>query len=81
MVDLEANVQGLGLDLQTEKNKNEELIEKSSKEIESLEEDLNNLKKKSIEEKDKLESELNQYPSPPQWILNLQHALLIGHSH
>ena len=57
VVDLEANVQGLGLDLQTEKNKNEELIEKSSKEIESLEEDLNNLKKKTSEEKEKLENE------------------------
>ena len=48
LVDLEANVQGLGLDLQNEKNKNEELAEKSNKEIEALEEDLNNLKKKSL---------------------------------
>ena len=44
LVDLEANVQSLGLDLQTEKNKNEELTEKTNKEIESLEDDLNNLK-------------------------------------
>ena len=33
------------------------MIEKSSKEIESLEEDLNNLKKKTSEEKEKLENE------------------------
>ena len=58
LVDLEANVQGLGLDLQNEKNKNEELTEKTNKEIETLEEDLNNLKKKSLEEKEKLENEL-----------------------
>ena len=45
---------GLGLDLQNEKNKNEELTEKTNKEIETLEEDLNNLKKKSLEEKEKL---------------------------
>ena len=57
VVDLEANVQGLGLDLQNERNKNEELNDKSSKEIEALEEDLNNLKKKSLEEKEKLENE------------------------
>ena len=58
LVDLEANVQGLGLDLQNERNKNEEITEKANKEIESLEEDLNNLKKKSMEEKEKLENEL-----------------------
>ena len=60
VVDLESTVEGMGIDLQNEKNKNEELTEKTNKEIEELEEDLNNLKKKSIEEKDKLESELNQ---------------------
>ena len=32
-------------------------IEKTNKEIESLEEDLNNLKKKSTEEKEKLEND------------------------
>ena len=57
VVDLEANVEGLGLDFQSERNRNEELIEKTNKEIESLEEDLNNLKKKSHEEKEKIESE------------------------
>ena len=57
LVDLEANVQSLGLDLQTERNKNEELTEKTNKEIESLEDDLNNLKKKSSEEKEKIENE------------------------
>ena len=60
VVDLESTVEGMGIDLQNEKNKNEELTEKTNKEIEELEEDLNNLKKASIEEKDKLESELNQ---------------------
>ena len=59
VVDLEANVEGLGLDLQNERNKNEELTEKTNKEIETLEEDLNNLKKKSHEEKEKLENEYN----------------------
>ena len=59
VVDLEANVEGLGLDLQNERNRNEELTEKTNKEIETLEEDLNNLKKKSHEEKEKLENEYN----------------------
>ena len=59
VVDLEANVEGLGLDLQNERNRNEELTEKTNKEIEELEEDLNNLKKTSSEEKEKLENELN----------------------
>ena len=58
LVDLEANVQSMGLDLQNEKNKNEELTDKTNKEIEALEEDLNNLKKQSLEEKEKLENEL-----------------------
>ena len=59
VVDLETNVEGLGMDLQNERNRNEELTEKTNKEIEELEEDLNNLKKASVEEKDKLENELN----------------------
>ena len=59
VVDLESNVEGLGRDLQNERNINEELTEKTNKEIEELEEDLNNLKKTSSEEKEKLENELN----------------------
>ena len=46
VVDLETNVEGLSLDLKAERNRNEELTEKTNKEIETLEEDLNNLKKK-----------------------------------
>ena len=57
ILDLESNVEGLGLDLQNEKNKNEELTEKTNREREELEEDLNNLKKVSNEDKDKLENE------------------------
>ena len=58
LVDLEANVQSLGLYLQNEKDKNEELTYKTNKEIKWLEDDLNNLKKKSLEEKEKLKNEL-----------------------
>ena len=53
VVDLEANVQGLGIELQNEKNKNEELIDTTSKEIDGLEEELNTLKKKILRRKRK----------------------------
>ena len=43
IVDLESTAEGLGASLTSEKIKNEEIIEKKNKEIENLEEDLNNL--------------------------------------
>lgn len=57
IVDQQVNIEGLSLDLHTERNRNDEFVEKDNKEIEALEEDLNNLKKKSTEEKEKLEND------------------------
>ena len=45
------------MNLQNERNRNEELTQKTEKEISELEEQYNNLKKTSNEERDKLETE------------------------
>ena len=57
IVDLESNLQSNELLLQNEKNKNEEIINKSTKEINDLNERLTSLKKNTGEEKEKLENE------------------------
>ena len=59
IVDLESQIEGLEASLNSEKIKNEDLIQKSNKEIEELEENLNDLKRISSEEKDKIQNELN----------------------
>ena len=57
VVDLESNLQSNELLLQNEKNKNEEIVNKTSKEINDLNEKLTSLKKNTGEEKEKLENE------------------------
>ena len=57
ILDLESNIENMGVELQNERQKNEELNEKTNKEIEELENEYNRLKKTSNEDKDKLENE------------------------
>ena len=59
VVDLETTVGGIETSLNSEKIKNDEIIEKKNKEIEELEENLNDLKRITSEEKEKLQNDLN----------------------
>ena len=55
----ETTVEGIETSLNSEKIKNDEIIEKKNKEIEELEENLNDLKRITSEEKEKLQNDLN----------------------
>ena len=59
IVDLESNIQSTELLFQNEKTKNEELTNKTTKEINDLNNKLTSLKKTTTEEKEKLENENN----------------------
>ena len=59
MVDLESNIQQMGLDLQNEKSKIDEINKKNEKEINELENELILVKNNAQEEKNKIENMYN----------------------
>ena len=73
IVDLESNIEKMGMELQNEKQKNVENSEKNEKEMIELENEINNLKRTLKEEKDKIESDyINQLKDSNSQIKNLK---------